>query len=377
MASRTRPRRVPRRAVAATAVLVLGGTGAYGAQALTDHGRSRHPRAAAAPSAQTTRVRRTDLSDTQTLPGTLAFGRRTTVKGTGNGVVTGLPAPGAHTVRGKPLYWVDDQPVTVFLGAVPFFRPLNKPGQAGRDVTVLVENLRALGYDIGPPPPAVPLPRYAPTAGDPGTRLTPGVLAALKRWQHDTGQPATGTLDPGRFAVLQGPSRVDTVLAHLGDPAAQEVLALTSEQKTVTVKADAQSAGSIHRGDRVEILLPDTRTVPGKVLSIGTTVQGGADDPSGASPDQAPTLQVSVVPTRAADVAAIDAASVQVLFTGQSRKHVLVVPVGALLALSEGGYALQRPDGQLVGIRTGMYARGLVEVSSDRIKEGDLVVTAS
>ncbi|MDT0614367.1 efflux RND transporter periplasmic adaptor subunit [Streptomyces lancefieldiae] len=359
------------------AVLVVAAGGVYGARALSDHGKHQEPGPAAAPSAQTTRVKRADLSDSRTLPGVLGFGGQVTVKGSGKGVISRLPAPGSVVSRGKPLYWVDDEPVTVFFGDTPFFRALDKAGTTGRDVTVLVENLEALGYDIGPRPQRSAASREGSEAGDAGTELTTGVLAALKRWQHDTNQKTTGTLAPDRAVVLSGPSRVDAVKAQLGDPAIEEVLTLTSQEKTVTVEADAGSAGSIHQGDEVSIILPDTRTVPGKVGSIGTTVQGGDAVEAGAGTDTTPTLEVKVQPADADDVAKLDAASVRVVFTARTRENVLVVPVGALLALSEGGYALQRPGGKLVGVRTGLFAKGLVEVSGAGIEEGDVVVTAS
>ncbi|MFB7598704.1 hypothetical protein [Streptomyces sp. NPDC056160] len=375
------------------AVLAVAAGGVYGATALTDHGRRQRPGPAAAPSTRTTQVKRADLSDSRTLPGVLGFGGRVTVKGTGKGVISRLPASGSAASRGKPLYWIDDEPVTVFFGDTPFFRPLDKAGTTGRDVTVLVENLRALGYDIGPRPRQVPeAPAGGGTgsatgsganngtgtgAGGVGTELTTGVLAALKRWQHDTGRKATGTLDPDRTLVLPGPSRVDAVTAQLGDPAAENVLTLTSQEKTVTVKADVNSAHSIHKGDKVTITLPGDKDVPGQVASVSTTVQGGNDSGAGDGVETPPTLQVKVRLTHSADVAEIDAASVQVVFTAETRKDVLVVPVGALLALSEGGYALQRPGGKLVRAETGLFAKGLVEVSGAGVEEGDVVVTAS
>ena len=55
---------------------------------------------------------------------------------------------------------------------------------------------------------------------------------------------------------------------------------------------------------------------------------------------------------------------------------VLAVPVKGLVALSEGGYAVEvERDGELtlVGVDTGMYADGLVEVRGD-ISAGDRVV---
>lgn len=373
-ASRRRPGSVGKRlAVSALVAAVVTG-GAYGTTALVEHGRSKRPGPAADPSARTVRVERTDLSDTQTLPGDLGFGGRITVKGTGKGIVSKLPVTGSAVQRGKPLYWVDDQPVTVFYGDTPFFRVLDKPDVAGRDVTVLAENLRALGYDLGSPPP--PAGRAGSGAGVNigATQLTSGLLAALKRWQHDTGRQQTGKLDPTQAVVVAGPSRVDAVKAQLGDTATDEILSVTSEQKTVTVKVDAQSVADIHAGENVTITLPDTKVVPGTVVSVGTVVQGGGPD---TDSDTTPSLQVTVAPKHGADVAKLNAAAVQVTFASETRKHVLVVPIGALLALSEGGYALQRSDGSLVGVHTGLIAKGLVEVDGDGVKEGDTVVTAS
>ena len=55
---------------------------------------------------------------------------------------------------------------------------------------------------------------------------------------------------------------------------------------------------------------------------------------------------------------------------------MLHVPVSALLAVSGGGYALERPDGTLVAVATGMFADGQVEVSGDGVTEGLEVVVA-
>ena len=73
----------------------------------------------------------------------------------------------------------------------------------------------------------------------------------------------------------------------------------------------------------------------------------------------------------------IDGSSIQVAFTAEVRKGVLTVPVGALLALREGGYCLQLPDGRLIAVQTGLFAGGDVEVSGDGVQEGMTVVTAS
>ncbi|WP_406451796.1 hypothetical protein [Streptomyces sp. NBC_01622] len=71
----------------------------------------------------------------------------------------------------------------------------------------------------------------------------------------------------------------------------------------------------------------------------------------------------------------LTSAPVQVAFTSESHRGVLAVPVGALLALSEGGYAVQLPGGRLIAVRTGMFAKGLVEISGAGVTAGMKVET--
>ena len=75
-----------------------------------------------------------------------------------------------------------------------------------------------------------------------------------------------------------------------------------------------------------------------------------------------------------------DEAPVKVLVEKDAARDVLAVPVAALVALAEGGYALERVgDGNttaLVGVELGAMVDGIVEVRGD-IAEGDIVVTAA
>jgi hypothetical protein len=66
-----------------------------------------------------------------------------------------------------------------------------------------------------------------------------------------------------------------------------------------------------------------------------------------------------------------------VQFVAETHKGVLAVPVGALLALREGGYAVQIQNGNLVAVKLGLFTKGLVEISGDGIVEGTRVVTTS
>jgi multidrug efflux pump subunit AcrA (membrane-fusion protein) len=71
---------------------------------------------------------------------------------------------------------------------------------------------------------------------------------------------------------------------------------------------------------------------------------------------------------------------VEVYVTTETRKGVLAVPVSALLALKEGGYAVETVDAagrhQLVAVRLGVFSGGMVEVSGSGPRAGTKVVTA-
>ncbi len=365
---------------------------------------------------RTVTVTRTDLSTAVTKSGTLNYGRSWTLKGPADGRVTLLPAAGALIGRGQQLYRVNDRPAMVFYGATPLFRRLDAAGIVGRDVRVLADNLQALGYDIGPQPAVgtlITLPPGAPTtAGTPSPAaptgaadpkgghagsgqkdpappaasqdptpvrkgdavLTPSLIAALKRWQQSAGMAPTGVLDAGDVIVTTGPVRVGDVKAQPGDDAAGELLSLTGTEKVVTVPVTAQDSASFQKGQAVTVSLPDGATATGRISAVSTVIQS-ADSAEGV--DAAPKRTVTVQVDDARKLDRIDAAPVQVQFTGQTKQGVLAVPVGALVALSEGGYAVQEPDGRLIKVTTGMFAKGLVEVSGSGLSAGLRVVTTS
>ncbi|MEV0276410.1 peptidoglycan-binding protein [Streptomyces sp. NPDC050610] len=364
-----RPRR--RRAVLVTAGVLVVAAIAGGVVLATDGG-SKGTAATGKAAVKTAAVQRTDLSDTQELGGTLGYGTEKPVKGSKKGVVTWLPASGATVTRGKPLYKVDDHPVPVFYGATPLYRKLDKPGTKGPDVKVVADNLRALGYDFdGVPGGSDGRPGPGGAGADQG-RFTASLSAAIKRWQKYVGMAPTGSLDVGDVLVLPGQVRVGVVKAQLGDDAAGELLTLTPTAKAVTVSVATTDVGSIKKGAKVSVILPDGKETPGEVSNISRTVSGGGDADSGGPAKSDVTVHLTdSAPGK------FDAASVRVRFTSQTRHDVLTVPVGALLALSEGGYAVQRPGGSLIAVKTGMFSRGMVEVTGKGLTEGAKVVVAS
>ncbi|WP_416984963.1 hypothetical protein [Streptomyces sp. T028] len=349
-------------------------------------------------------VTRSDLSNAQTLDGTLGYGRATTVKGGKAGLITWLPATGTTVRRGEPLYRVDNVPVPVFYGSTPLYRTLEATNTTGPDVKTVADNLEELGYDIGVQPAVgtwvTPQPSTSepvasstasaapPSSAPPATSTTPvrvkrgdGVLtaslvAAIKRWQTAAGIPSTGSLGVGDLTVLSGAVRVEGVQAQLADPADGTLMTVTSTTKSVTVSVDPDAAGSMRRGDTVTVSLPDDSTAEGTIASIGATVRT-SDASSGDDTSGQPRLTVAISLRDTGAVRGLNSAPVRVSFTSETRKGVLTVPVGALMALREGGYAVQLPGGRLVAVKTGMFSKGLVEISGAGIGAGTKVVTTS
>lgn len=319
----------------------------------------------AGPAVRTAPVQRTQLALSQLYPGTLGFGADQPVKGAGSGLVTKLPQAGQTAERGTPLFWVNDQPVPVFYGTTPLFRKLEVPQGdplSGGDVAVVADNLRALGYQVGAQPKTSARPGEA---GKPAV-FTPALGAALKKWQQKSGLPATGTLEPGQVLVLPGPSRVSAVTAQLGDPAAAPLLSVTGTAKAVSAEVPATDAAKLKPGAEVSILRPDSKELPAAVSQVGPA----------QSKDGQPKVTVTVLPKDSGTLSDVDG-SVQVKVVTEARPDVLAVPLSALVALREGGYAVQLSGGELKPVHTGLFAKDLVEISGPGITEGLPVVTAS
>jgi hypothetical protein len=119
-------------------------------------------------------------------------------------------------------------------------------------------------------------------------------------------------------------------------------------------------------------VLPSGSAVAGTITSVGTVAeaaQGGQGDP---------TIPVVVALTDPAAASGLDQAPVTVKITITSASGVLAVPVQALLALAEGGYAVEKVTGtttELVGVTLGAAADGFVAITG-AIEAGDEVVTA-
>ncbi|GAA2698002.1 efflux RND transporter periplasmic adaptor subunit [Actinoplanes palleronii] len=366
----------------------------------------------------TTTVTKGDISTARTISGTLGYGATRVITGSGTGVITWLPAAGTTITRGQRVYAVNDQSVPLFYGKIPLFRDLDTRGTVGRDVRMVFNNLRALGYEVGrQPAPGTAVTQSVPSAattdmpapgattdapgsapspaattdkGPTTTRthlparvvtrtvhdgeavLTAALINAITAWQRHLELPASGELTVGSVLVLPAAVRVSALSAQVGAPATGELLSATSTSKVITVLADRSEAAAVDNGDHATVALSDGTTAPATVTSVGTALQ----TPDGGDPSS-PKLTITLVLDQPSKLKLVDSADLQVSFAAQTHKQVLTVPISALLALQEGGYALQTPAGALIAVKTGIFADGQVEVSGTGINEGMTVVTTS
>jgi peptidoglycan hydrolase-like protein with peptidoglycan-binding domain len=359
-----------RRVVAGGTALAVTGVAvaAFATSALSDggNGSSTSPDGGTAVgTTATAQVTRQNLRETTTVSGTLGHGDTTPVVAGGAGMITAVPRTGVVKGRGEALYRVDDDPVVLLYGKLPAYRAL-QPGVHGRDVRQFEKNLAALGYD-------------GFTVDD---KYTSATASAVKQWQDDLGRAKTGTVDPSAIVMQPGKVRVDTVSLTKGTAVQPGTTVLKTSGVSRVVQATVELVDRPYAkvGAKVVVELPDGTQVDGRVKSAETVTSEDDSDP--ASTQTATNLAIDVVLTKPRAASGFDAAGVDVDLVVATSDDALAVPVSALLALSEGGYAVEKVapatsgDGArtLVAVETGIYADGLVEITSGDLAEGDTVV---
>ncbi|GAA4897125.1 multidrug efflux pump subunit AcrA (membrane-fusion protein) [Stackebrandtia albiflava] len=340
--------------MAATVVVALGGAAAAATGVdLTPSPGNTADGTAADPPAETAEVTRQTLVETRTESGRLGFGETTTATARIDGTLTGLPDVGDVVDRGEAMYSVDDAPVVLLHGSLPAYRTL-EPGVEGDDVAQFEENLAALGYEWF-------------TVDDTFDWAT---AAAVTAWQRDLGWRRTGTVDPGRIVYAEGAVRVGAHQAAVGDllTTGTALFGYTATDRVVEVDLDTSDRDVAETGTAVEVTLPDGTTIAGKVVDAESVVDTAEDD----SEQDRTVLRVTVAVDEEA-LTGLDEAVLSVGFAVSRREDVLTVPVAALLASAEGGYAVEVvTDGRtrLLPVELGLFADGRVEVTGEGLAPG-------
>jgi len=147
----------------------------------------------------------------------------------------------------------------------------------------------------------------------------------------------------------------------------------------VVFQIDASDQDMVSIGDSVEVELPSEERIKATISYIDPVVTQGQNGDF---------IEVKLDISSKEDVKVYDQAPVDVFVTSEVSQDVLYVPVNALIALAEGGYALEIYNGETnpgtfegisgvdttyVGVDIGVFTDGFVEVSGN-ISEGMIVV---
>jgi multidrug efflux pump subunit AcrA (membrane-fusion protein) len=299
--------------------------------------------------------------------------------------------------------------VVLFYGPLHSWRTLSDGVSPGPDVLQLETNLLALGFDAD----------GTLVADDTFDEATTKAVIA---WQESLGVDATGVVDLGTIQYVDGPSQVTSALSTIGDAvgantpvaeltpieqvvdhvsgtlastdgttaeatasevssqpegantASNAVQSTVETTQRVTSQVDVSDRGILAVGMPVTVTLPDDTEIDATVESIGDV----AITQTGQGGSTTSVVDVVFTPTQSVD-AVWTGADVTIDVVTSLTKNALTVPVTALLALREGGYAVQvvNADGSttLVGVTTGSFNNGYVEITGDGLSAGmDVVV---
>ena len=310
----------------------------------------------------TATVTQRTMESTEEFDGTLGYSGEGVIISGMNGTYTDLPAEGDILTLGDEIYEVDGTNTSFLMyGKRPAYRPLDIDSENGPDVKQLEASLAEIGF-----------PNTLGKQFKPDWNFKAKTEEAIEKWQKRTNQEQDGRIELGEVTFMPSDVRITQVVPELGSRSqAGQGLAYTSGiDLVVTLDLDADRRDIIGAGDPVSVELPDGTDAAGavsEISSVAQTLQGATE----------PTVEVTIELEDTAVVGDLDGAEVTVSVVRETRPDVLSVPVDALLALREGGYAIEMvaDDGStyLVAAEVGLFDDFGVEVSGS-FEAGDTVV---
>lgn len=311
-------------------------------------------------------VIRKDLVQTKSLTGTLGYGEQRSFPTNSTGIVTALPTEGEIIGFGDVLFHIDNEPVLLFEGPIPQYRPFRLNMADGPDVQQLEQNLAT--YDFAAD--------FDLTVDEDFTSITRDLIEEL---QLGLGADDTGRIDLGRIVFSATPVRVGAVNVELGQSVGPQtvLVSVTESEQRITMDLDADDRSLVAVGTVVDLELPDGTIVLGRVSEIADIATRTGNQQNGAVGD--PTIEVTVVFAEDIPEDLFDAAPVEIIVTEDVSAGVLTVPVPALIAMSGGGHAVElvvQGGTQLIPVELGDFVDEIVEVKGD-LQEGDTVVMAA
>ena len=255
-------------------------------------------------------------------------------------------------------------------GTAPVYRTMTQ-AMRGDDVSQLQQNLLDLGH------------AESPDFTVDGV-FDEATAESVRSWQSATGRTPDGSVGPHDIVFVPGPVQISAWGA--GIEIGQDVVTGSTLASLTVIEAPVDGEMSttqrvvatlplsdrnlLSEGVSVNVELPDGEDLAGTVIDINPAPM--RDEQTGESSVEA-TIKLL---EPASDVWI--GATVQVEVTETLIRDALVVPATALLALVEGGYAVEvvGDDGsvRLVGVEPGLFVDGDVEISGAAVDIGMRVV---
>ena len=316
--------------------------------------------------------------------GSLFVGRETersylvAATGSDGGAITDIAAAGTSVATGTILFWQGGFPVVAIEGDASttpaLTRELSTSSSNGVDVKLFEAMLVAGGFD----------PESAVVIDD---EFDDATAAAVQRWWASLGITADAsaiTVPAGSFVVVPGGLFAGTALVTEGATPVGDaiVLGLTTAAREVTTSAPIGD-DTFAVGATIDVEFPDGTISQGTVVEVGT-VAVSADNVPGSTPTVDITLHVADIPATVDDFVQIP---VTLRVVSESLPDAFVVPVSALVALAEGGYALEVVTAEatsttpatttLIAVTPGLFTDGFVSITGDQVADGLQVVVPS
>lgn len=320
----------------------------------------------AAEQISTARLQKQDLVVNDSFGGTLGYGEARDLFSERSGVVTAIAETTSVINPGGELFRIDFEPTVLLAGDVPAYRELDTSSADGPDIRQLEQGLFDAGHGAGV------------TVDEDFTSAT---AAAVARWEQALGRAEPdGKVELGDVVFLPDPVRVSSVTTQKGARVASgaTVLKATPTERVVEVGLQASRADELEPGTKVQLTLPDGTETPGTVASVGTL--SDASDAAAAPGGGSATVPVVITLDDPAAAGDFESGTVDVDIERSRQTGAIVAPVTALVALAEGGYAVQLVDDsapggyRLVAVEIGTSTNQLVAIAGDGIEAGAEVV---
>ncbi len=279
----------------------------------------------------------------------LSFGNERTLSARADGTITWLPEDESILEPGDVLWEIDRQPVIYVDGEIPMYRDLFNGVKKGDDIRQLEEFLIAEGY--------------GPDGWEADTSFNRTTRNAVKAFQKDEGMTQNGVLGPANIVVGTTAMRVSTT-ADLGAAATDgPILTVTDAIAEVTMSATSRQLPLFQKSPDVLVVLAD-----------GQELSARLDETKATPADESGRFGYSL--TYVVDGSVGEAQPVKVRIVQVLASDALTVPVDALIALAEGGYAVEVQTGSGLALR----AVEVIDFDDTRVAitgdvvAGDLVV---